>query len=147
MLSPSSRLHLSCHPKAQCCATSGREALPRPGHPPGFLTPILVPVLAGALPWTSASLARTLTASLALSHHPVPLSSWPASCFNLNSPPPWPSATPLPDHQLDKCFHDPVLFCLCCAPLPPLDGTPWTSVTSQVKSRFTTHTDQLTHFI
>lgn len=31
-------------------------------------------------------------------------------------------------------------FCPCCASLPPVDGTPWTS---QVKPRFTTHKHQL----
>lgn len=81
---------------------------------------LLVPVLAGALPWTSAPLARTLAASLALSHHPVPLSSWPASCFNLNSPLPWPSAAALPDHQLDKCFL------IQCSVLPLLCSPPST---------------------
>lgn len=91
-LSPSSRPPLSRHPKAQCCAASGRAPLPRSGLPPGFLTPVPVPVLAGSLPWTSASLARALTAWLVLSHHPVLLSNRPASCFNLDSP--WPSTTP-----------------------------------------------------
>lgn len=75
-------LPLSPQPKALCCAEPDRTALSRPGLLPGFLTSTPVPALAGALPWTSACLARAFTAQLALSH-PVPPSNQPEYCFNL----------------------------------------------------------------
>lgn len=93
-ISPSSRPSLSCYLKAQCCAALGRAALSRAELLPSFLTPVPVPALTGALLWTLASLARAMTAQSDLSHHPVPLSNWPASCFNPGSSPPWSSTTP-----------------------------------------------------